>query len=451
MLLKYVVSNYKSIGYPLEFSMFPTSENIDERLVKTINTKAGNWKVLRRGGFFGPNASGKTSFVESIYFARNYIVDGIKSGQGIGIDQFKGDIAELDGKSTFQFMFYLDDEVYEYGFTIDAQQVHEEWLMILTQKDFQPMFVRQTLEDGLTQIEIGSKLARKNSKGRNIAEVLKDGMGQKQRNQLFLYKLYDYGVKRAETVVEWFENIQVIFPNTTVQGLPLKMDRDEDFRKFISEGLRRMDTGVTDISVVSNKMLFSEFIEKFDIPGEIIRKIEESGNGILSVGGKYFIFGEGESRGPVLIQVKFNHMLNGDCVPFNIDDESDGTQRLVDLLPMLFTMGRKNQNIYFIDEIDRSLHTKLSHYLLGEFLRGCGDTCNQMVYTAHDVNLIDLEEFGQDEIWFVEKDYQGMSHLKPFSDFQIKEGQDALKAYLNGRFGAIPVIRREHYGDHFEN
>ena len=60
MLLKYVVSNYKSIGYPLEFSMFPTSENIDERLVKTINTKAGDWKVLRRGGFFGPNASGKT-------------------------------------------------------------------------------------------------------------------------------------------------------------------------------------------------------------------------------------------------------------------------------------------------------------------------------------------------------------------------------------------------------
>ncbi len=67
------------------------------------------------------------------------------------------------------------------------------------------------------------------------------------------------------------------------------------------------------------------------------------------------------------------------------------------------------------------------------------------------MNLIDLEEFGQDEIWFVEKDHQGMSHLKPFSDFQIKEGQDALKAYLNGRFGAIPVIRREHYGDHFEN
>ena len=84
-----------------------------------------------------------------------------------------------------------------------------------------------------------------------------------------------------------------------------------------------------------------------------------------------------------------------------------------------------------------------------EFLKGCKDTCSQIVYTAHDVNLIDLKEFGQDEIWFVEKDDRGMSYLKPFSDFQINEGQDALKGYLNGRFGAIPVIRGENVGDYF--
>ena len=57
MLLKYIVSNFMSIGHPIEFSMFPTSENVEERLVKRIDTKAGEWKTLRRGGFFGPNAS----------------------------------------------------------------------------------------------------------------------------------------------------------------------------------------------------------------------------------------------------------------------------------------------------------------------------------------------------------------------------------------------------------
>lgn len=69
MLLRYIVSNFKSIGHPVEFSMFPTEESTDERFLKTITTKAGEWKVLRRGGFFGPNASGKSSFIESIDFA----------------------------------------------------------------------------------------------------------------------------------------------------------------------------------------------------------------------------------------------------------------------------------------------------------------------------------------------------------------------------------------------
>ena len=57
------------------------------------------------------------------------------------------------------------------------------------------------------------------------------------------------------------------------------------------------------------------------------------------------------------------------------------------------------------------------------------------------MNLINLNNFRQDEIWFIEKKQMGESTLKPFSDFEVKEGQDTLKAYLSGRFGAVPMIR----------
>ena len=152
MLLRYIVSNFKSIGHPVEFSMFPTEDSTDERFLKTITTKAGEWKVLRRGGFFGPNASGKSSFIESIDFARDYIVDGQKSGKGTGVNQFRGDFEDLEGISSFQFMFYLEGEVYEYGFSLDRRQVHEEWLMQLTEKDIEPLFTRVTDENGKTEI-----------------------------------------------------------------------------------------------------------------------------------------------------------------------------------------------------------------------------------------------------------------------------------------------------------
>lgn len=100
MLLRYVVSNFKSIGHPVEFSMFPVESTQDTRFLKSIITRSGTWKILRRSGFFGPNASGKSSFIESIAFARDFIVDGQKSGKGTRIDQFRGDFEELKGIST---------------------------------------------------------------------------------------------------------------------------------------------------------------------------------------------------------------------------------------------------------------------------------------------------------------------------------------------------------------
>lgn len=440
MLLRYIVSNFKSIGHPIEFTMFPTSENADHRSLKKITTKAGEWKVLRRGGFWGPNASGKSAFIESIDFARDYIVNGQKSGKGTGLNQFKGDFQDLNGISLFQFMFYLDGEVYEYGFSLDPRQVHEEWLMQLTERDFVPLFTRSTDENGKTEIEIESKFAHKNSKDRTLAEVLKDSIQENQKNQLFLYKLHDNGIKKAEKIVQWFKQLQIIFPKTKIQALPIQVKADEELRDYIGRMLSQMDTGVYEISVASDEIDFYDFAEKLDLPKEIVEDIEEIKNGIVSLAGRYFIFSENEKKRTALVQLKFSHRLNNQVTHFNIEEESDGTQRLVDLLPMLFAVG-KNPTLYFVDEIDRSLHTKLSQFLLDKFSLSAENGLNQIIFTAHDVNLIDLDHFRQDEIWFIEKNQLGESVLRPFSDFEVKKDQDTLKAYLNGRFGAVPVIR----------
>ena len=442
MLLKYNVSNFKSIGHNIEFSMFPTTSDIDERYTKEIQTKAGIWKVLKRSAFYGPNASGKSSFIESIDYARGFIVDGIPSGRGTGINQFKGKFEDLDQQSVFQFTFLAEDnEIYEYGFSLDSKQVYEEWLMILTKNGFEALFERQTDAEAKTIIEITAKFARKKSKNRELAELLKETIKEKQKNQLFLYKLYDNGVKRVEPVMEWFQSVQVIFPNSKVRFLPIRISRDMDFQKFISDSLSKMDTGVVQVSAVSDELDFHDFAEKAHFPQKLIQDIEEKKQGMFSRGGKYYIFGEKQENRMTLIQIKFEHRLNSKSVEFDLEDESDGTQRLLDLLPMLFSIDKKNRSIYLVDEIDRSLHTKLSKYLLKLFLENSNDANCQIIYTAHDVNLIDLDDFAQDEIWFVEKKLTGETTIKPMSDFDVKGDQDILKAYLNGRFGAVPVIK----------
>lgn len=170
MLLKYNVSNFRAIGHTVEYSMFPLAYIQDDTFLTTIHTKIGEWKVLRRGAIFGPNASGKSTFIKSLRFTRDFVLNPRKSGTGTGITQFEGDFIDLEYKSTFQFVFFINGEVYQYGFSLDKKQVNEEWLMILTKKNFVSMFERVTDEAGKSDITIGAKLTRKNSKNRPVKD-----------------------------------------------------------------------------------------------------------------------------------------------------------------------------------------------------------------------------------------------------------------------------------------
>ncbi len=231
--------------------------------------------MLLRGGFFGPNASGKSCFIESIAFARDFIVDGQKSGKGIKVDQFRGELEDLKGISTFQFVFFLNGEIYEYGFCLDRYQIHEEWLLQMSKSGFESWFTRVTDSAGKTEIDIESKFARRNSKERMLAEVLKESIQENQRNQLFLYKLYDNGNKKAGGIVDWFKSLQVIFPETRVKALPIRMKVDMELQDYMGDMLHKLDTGVLKVSVASEVIDFHDFAEKLQVPQEIMEEIEE--------------------------------------------------------------------------------------------------------------------------------------------------------------------------------
>jgi hypothetical protein len=102
-------------------------------------------------------------------------------------------------------------------------------------------------------------------------------------------------------------------------------------------------------------------------------------------------------------------------------------------------MENGSDDIYIIDELDRSLHTKLTKHLVN--LAAATSDNSQFIFTTHDVNLLNLKDFRSEEIWFFEKTSNGETRLKPFSDFDVSADKDILKGYLAGRFGAVPVIR----------
>jgi AAA15 family ATPase/GTPase len=111
----------------------------------------------------------------------------------------------------------------------------------------------------------------------------------------------------------------------------------------------------------------------------------------------------------------------------------------LNLLPALRSLWA-NESVYFIDEIDRSLHPKLAWEFIQFFLNGPRETNSQLVVITHDTNLLDLDLLRRDEIWFAEKDQQSATHLYSLTDFQVRKDLQIRKHYLEGRFGAVPFM-----------
>jgi AAA15 family ATPase/GTPase len=101
---------------------------------------------------------------------------------------------------------------------------------------------------------------------------------------------------------------------------------------------------------------------------------------------------------------------------------------------------RTSSAVYFIDEIDRSMHPELVWKFLEFFLKSCEAGQRQIIVTTHESNLLDLELLRRDEIWFAEKDSNGSTHLYSLADFKVRKDLEIRKHYLQGRFGAVPFL-----------
>jgi AAA15 family ATPase/GTPase len=129
---------------------------------------------------------------------------------------------------------------------------------------------------------------------------------------------------------------------------------------------------------------------------------------------------------------------DGKKVKFEMHEESDGTLRLIDFIPLLYLINHLPVTV-IIDEIDQSIHPSLLKAFITK-VQNDPDRLGQLIFTTHESNLLDLDLFRQDEIWFAEKGPKCASHFYVLSDYDVRTDLDIRKGYLSGRFGAIPFL-----------
>ena len=124
---------------------------------------------------------------------------------------------------------------------------------------------------------------------------------------------------------------------------------------------------------------------------------------------------------------------------YEFGEESDGTQRLIELLDII--LNESKDMVFIIDELDRSFHPQMTRKFVETFLKRTEKKNTQLIITTHESNLMDLSLLRRDEIWFAEKENDNSTRLYTLEKFKIRYDKVINKDYLAGRYGAVPVFK----------
>lgn len=430
MLIQFELKNWASFKDAASLSTIASKERQHGERVPKIDKY--QTRILPITAIYGANASGKTNFFKALNFARNLIVRGTQVGGMIPVDTFRLDASCLDAPSSFRFELLIDDVIYEYSFTVTRTKVIEEKLVQILSAAEKVLF------------------HRKNGKPHFDKSLLKDeflhfAFKGTRDNQLFLTNSVSQKVKRFQPVYEWFQDTLVmIAPDSRFEPFEQFISESSPLFETMNQKLRELDTGIMRLgteAVSLNNLSLPEALkiklEEEVKEGQDVRVILPSGENRIVVSRK-----KGELIAKKLVAC--HAQSDGSEAKFDMGQESDGSRRVIDLLPaFLGLMGQQSKKVVVIDEIDRSLHPLLTRRLLESYLNSCTTkTRTQLLLTTHDVLLMDQNLLRRDEMWVVERDKDGASLLCPFSDYHdIRYDKDIRKSYLQGRLGGIPHLQ----------
>lgn len=437
MLIRFVVENFRSFDGEAVFSLLPGRMSKHEQHI--ITGQQHGIDVIKTALIYGANASGKSNLIKAMAFVKDFIVNGTWIEQPIPVEPFRLSKARVTQPSRFEFEFIIGDKAYAYGFVVDRRQVHEEWLHNITTKDEKLLFERTTSTDGQTKAKFGSAIASSKDDHQFLGFVARGT----RRNQLLLTELIVKNVAFAVPLYEWFRyKLIIIFPASYIRNVQLDVYQDDLFSHSLAAFLRTMNTGVEEVrpklvdieSIDLPTDLLNENLAMLDVGENKAGNIEERVMDLNAPNGRFLL--RRDKNGLVAAySLSTLRYVEGNPVEFDLIEESDGTQRLFDLFPVLY--GTRNC-VFVVDELERSLHPNLVHRFIREFLDQ--EDRNQLVVTTHESTLLDLTLLRRDEIWFVEKSPTGASTLYSLDEFKPRHDLDIRKGYLQGRFGAIPVF-----------
>ena len=387
MLLEFSCSNFKSIKEKVTFSAIATDNIKNEKYLK----KFDDFRVLHTSVIYGPNGAGKSNIFKGIGFMRDLVIKSRENRPGEVLKQPTHKMAH-DKKSEFNMQFIINNIRYAYEFVLKDNLVDEEYLYYFEDKNAVKVFER---EEG--EVCLGEKF----EKNKVLLEIIENEIGD---NKLLLSCIGDksdiFEINNAFLFFKEYLVIQNSDVKTERKNCIKVMMENEKMRELIISVFREFDSDLKDI------------------------KIESSG----------------ENLDDKDIRIKFVYD------EFETDlykEESTGINKLFDLvLPIVESFI--NGKVMIVDEIELNLHRNIAYKIINLFNTHLPNNSAQLIFTSHDISLLSLNLFRNDQIWFAQLGKDRATELYSLVEIKnIRADENIAKGYIMGRYGAVPSFKND--------
>lgn len=424
MLVEFSVENYRSFKNEVTLSMVAAPGSDHPKTDQNTFTPGGinDFPLIKSAGIFGANASGKSNLIKAVGLMKKMVITSVdKKEKGFNVSPYRFEPECREKKpSKFEIVFIHEGVRYAYGFAVDREKVHHEYLYSYRSQKGKKIFERILNEDGKYKYSPGA--ANKKPWG--------DLQALTRPDSLFLTVANNYNVEEAKSIVSWFVNkiridgdlelyISSEFGIETVSAVELS-----DMKKKIMQLMKEADLHINDIYVRKETAAVKNFPEgPFTLPG--LKKIDQDTVELSVVLCRHRTAKPGDEESDL-----------------SIYEESEGTRRYFDLLgPLIETFDKSC--ILLADELDVHLHPLMTRHIVEMFHNGNRNKNNaQLIFTTHADNLLDYELLRRDQIWFTQLDGEESTELYSLWDIKGRKDEAVRKAYLLGRYGAVPRVEQ---------
>ena len=404
MLLEFRCKNHKSIKDEVLFSLLASKDTFNSEYLYGYK----DLKILKSSVVYGANGSGKSNFIDAIFFMKSLVTNSINLQPGMGIPYTPHKLNGVGSESFYSVQFIKNGVRFAYGFSIEQMLVKEEYLYYFPNGRQAKIFDRT----GMTYEE-GSKF-----KGRfnSCKDVLKP-------NRLMISCAANFtNITEIEDAFRFFSEDLVIYTNANqenwMQYSLYQFNSNPEIKNLALSFMRDIGVDIQDIKINIEESAFPQSELPEFLSDEYKNKL----------------------RMTPLQKITASVVYPG----FETDlftEESTGIQKLFAFLCPFLDIVSKGK-ILICDELETSLHESLLYTLLKTFLSLNGKEQSQIIFTTHDTSLLSLDLFRRDQIWFTELNSLNRStELYSLAEIKsVRKDENYGKGYISGRYGAIPML-----------